>query len=270
MRSKVECTDKFVFKFNTSRYSKGLEWVTESLSINHKRELRVYSWYSNKNHRYLKLPKVYEMTNSHLKLEKLNEIHSKMPKVNLLIPSIIEFTQLGNGKKRVLTDFLSSPTQSVIRGVINHLKFLGLSVAINALLNLFKLYIYGSNQNKNYLIHKDLKIDQNMVNTAKGVYFIDFGSSIITKNYFLTDIVELSIDHKNFKVNFRLIEEYITKLKLESTNIEYLRSQVYLLLLRRFLHLPKLYWVDRTKIAKVKKFLTNLNSLVLELKIKDE
>ena len=135
---------------------------------------------------------------------------------------------------------------------------------------MFKLYIYGSTKIKNYLIHKDLKIDQNMVNTEKGVYFIDFGSSIITKNYFLTDIVELSIDHKNFKVNFRLIEEYITRLKLESANIEYLRSQVYLLLLRRFLHLPKLYWVDHTKITKVKKFLTNLNSLVLELKIKEE
>ena len=37
-------------------------------------------WYSNKNHKYLKLPKVYEMTSSHLKLEKLNEIHSKMPR----------------------------------------------------------------------------------------------------------------------------------------------------------------------------------------------
>ena len=40
-----------------------------------------------------------------------------------------------------------------------------------------------------------------MIITKKRAYFIDFGSSILTKHYFLTDIVELATDHSSYEVD---------------------------------------------------------------------
>jgi hypothetical protein len=266
LESKVELSDNFVFKYNTSQYSSGLEWVTELLSINHQRELRVYSWHVKKKCKYLLIPKIYEMSNTHLKLEKLTETNKPIPTVFNLIPNIIEFSLLGYGKKRKISDFISSPSQSVVRGILKNFKFLGFKIIQSTFLNLFKLYKFKPTYNKCYLIHKDLKINQNMINTSKGVYFIDFGSSIITKNYFLADIVELATDHYNFKVNFELIKEYIIKINAKDLSIDYLRSQLYLLLLRRYLHFSKVGWADTNNMIKVKKFLSNLDDLVLNLK----
>ena len=53
MKDKVEISDSYITKFNTSQFSQGLEWATELLSINHNREIRVYSWYSRKSHQKL-------------------------------------------------------------------------------------------------------------------------------------------------------------------------------------------------------------------------
>ena len=113
-----------------------------------------------------------------------------------------------------------------------------------------------------YLIHKDLKIDQNMIKTDKGVYFIDFGSSILTKHYFLADIVELATDHIANTVDFNLLRLLIQELGSDQFHIQYLRSQIYLLLLRRTLHFgPKS--LDNSEIMNnVKEFHNSLEILV--------
>ena len=118
-----------------------------------------------------------------------------------------------------------------------------------------------------FLIHKDLKEDQNMIATKNGIYFIDFGSSILTRNYFLTDIVELSTDHVTNTVNFDLIRQFIVELGVDKYNIEYLRSQIYLLLLRRYLHFHPIDRADKLKMEKARYFLSNLDSLVCNFEI---
>ena len=106
-----------------------------------------------------------------------------------------------------------------------------------------------------------------MISTRSGIYFIDFGSSILTKHYFLADIVELSTDHLANEVNFDLLKMLIEELGAENYNIEYLRSQIYLLLLRRTMHFGP---VDRANIqimTNLKVFLNNLDSLVDTFKL---
>jgi hypothetical protein len=270
MKAKVESSSNYIIKYNTARFSSGLEWFTEFFSINHKRELRVYSWYAGKSHKALLLPESYELTSKHIKIEKLIELEESEIRIPELIPSINEFILLGIGQKRNVFDFLSSPTQSVLRGLIRNARFLGVKLIFQALKNLFLLYSNKPRINDMFLIHKDLKKDQNMIATKNGVYFIDFGSSILTKNYFLTDIVELSTDHVANTVNFYLIQEFIEELGVGKYNIQHLRSQIYLLLLRRYLHFHPIDRANKLKMEKARYFLGNLDSLVCSFEIRQK
>jgi len=267
MKDKVESYSNYIVKFNTARFSNGLEWFTEFFSINHKRELRVYSWYSEKSHENLLIPEAYELTSKYIKIEKLIEIEESEILVSELIPSIKEFILLGVGQKRSFYDFLSSPTQSVLRGLIRNARFLGVKIIFQALKHLFVLYSNKPRVGGTYLIHKDLKTNQNMISTQNGIYFIDFGSSILTRHYFLADIVELSTDHIANKVNFDLLEVFIKELGAAKYNIEYLRSQIYLLLLRRCMHFGPVDRANEQIMVGVKEFLNNLDSSVGNFKL---
>jgi len=267
MKAKVESSSNYIIKYNTARFSSGLEWFTEFFSINHKRELRVYSWYSKRNCKNLLIPESYELTSTHIKIEKLIEIQNSEILIPDLVPSMNEFILLGVGQKRNVFDFLSSPTQSVLRGLIRNASFLGPQLIFQALKHLVLLYWNSPRVARTYLIHKDLKINQNMIATSNGVYFIDFGSSILTKHYFLIDIVELSTDHLANKVDFDLLRLLIKELGFENYTIEYLRSQIYLLLLRRTMHFGKVDRANEQIMINVKEFLNDLDSLVGNFKL---
>ena len=266
MKDKVEVSSDYIIKYNTSKFSTGLEWFTEFLSINHNRELRVYKWYKEKDHKNLLIPDVYEMNSKHIKIEKLIEIKKNIT-IPELIPSIKEFILLGTNQKRNIFDFFSSPTQSVLRGLIRNASFLGVKVIFQTIKHLLHLYIYKPRSSKTYLIHKDLKTNQNMMHTQNGTYFIDFGSSILTKHYFLADIVELSTDHLANKVNFNLLRLLIKELGSENYNIEYIRSQIFILLLRRTLHFGPVDRANKKIMDNLKVFLDNLDSLVSSFKV---
>ena len=265
MKDKVEVFNDHIIKYNTSRFSKGLEWVTESLSINHNREVRVYRWYQEKKTRELLIPKVFEINQNFIKIEKVRDDSNEI-QIPKLITSIREFVQLGMNEKMNLYDFLSSPTQSILRGLFTNVRFLGFRIIFQAIRHLLVFYSKKPKNSKTFLIHKDLKKDQNMISTKKGVYFIDFGSSILTKNYFLTDIVELSTDHINFKVNFDLINSFISDLGIEDYDLDFLKSQIFLLLLRRYLHFHPLDRSNPIKMNNAREFLGNLDSLVAKFK----
>ena len=267
MKAKVEITNDYIVKYNTARFSEGLEWFTEFFSINHKRELRVYSWYNEKSHNNLLIPASYELTSKHIKIEKLIEIENREILIPELIPSLNEFISLGVGKKRNVFDLLSSPTQSLIRGLLRNATFLGPRLIFQALMHLVLLYKNSPRVGGTYLIHKDLKTNQNMISTQNGVYFLDFGSSILTRHYFLIDIVELSTDHLANKVDFDLLRLLIKELGSENYKIEYLRSQIYLLLLRRTMHFGKVDRANEQIMANVKVFLDNLDSVVSNFKL---
>ncbi len=267
MKDKVEISDSYITKFNTSQFSQGLEWATELLSINHNREIRVYSWYSRKSHQKLLIPQAYEINSKYLKIEKIQGEEDVNIDINKLIPNLKEFIFLGENKKMNIFDLISSPTQSVIRGLIRNASFLGSKIIFQSIKHLFLLYYFKPKSKHNFLIHKDLKKDQNMMQTKNGVYFIDFGSSILTKYYFLTDIVELATNHQENTVNFNLIKEFIRELKQTDLNDNFLRSQIFLLLLRRYLHFPAVDRANKQKMSKTKTFLENLDSLMINFKV---
>jgi hypothetical protein len=261
MKSKVEITDDVIIKHNTARYSSGLEWITELLSINHNRELRVYRWYEQKPKKHLLIPKTYVLKEKYIKIEKLANIENGEISIRDIIPNIKEFVALGKWETRNVFDIFSSPTQSILRGLLTNAKFLGARTVSIALKHLFLLHKYKPHRDVMYLIHKDLKIDQNMIMTSKGVYFIDFGSSILTKHYFLTDVVELATNHVANTVDFELLRSFINELNPDQFHTQYLRSQIYLLLLRRTLHLSSVDKANSEIMSRVREFQKNLDTL---------
>ena len=269
IKNKVEIIDNYVVKYNTAKFSEGLEWFTELFSINHKRELRVYNWYNNIRHVNLLIPNSYELTSKHIKIERLVNLDNNKIHASALIPNLYEFLTLGYGKNRSIFDIISSPTQSILRGLMKNSKFLGLRLVLQVLKRLMLLYLYRPKDRMTYLVHKDLKTNQNMIKTKDGVYFIDFGSSILTKDYFLIDIVELATDHVTNTVDFNIIKSLIKELGLERYNIMYLRSQIYLLLMRRTMHFGHSDRSNTETMARLKVFVDNLESLVNNFNIEE-
>lgn len=268
MKAKVEITENYIIKHNTARYSVGLEWVSELLSINHNRELRVYRWYEQKSKEHLRIPRAYELNEKFIKIEKLVGTENCDISVASIIPNIKEFISLGVREKRNVYDIFSSPTQSIVRGLFRNARFLGIRTILTALKHFFLMYRYCPKEETMFLIHKDLKSNQNMIKTDKGIYFIDFGSSILTKRYFLTDIVELATNHIANTVDFDLLRLLIQELGPDQFHIQYLRSQIYLLLLRRTLHFGPKDLSNAEIMKNVKEFHNNLDVLVSRFEVK--
>lgn len=267
MKAKVEIAESFIIKHNTARYSSNLEWITELLSINHSRELRVYRWYAQKTKKQLLIPRSYELNKKYIKIEKLKGDEGGNIFVPDIIPSIKEFILLGDGESRTISDILSSPTQSVVRGLLTNARFLGVRTIVTALKHFLLMYWYSPKNGAMYLIHKDLKTNQNMIKTEKGIFFIDFGSSILTKHYFLTDIVELATNHIANTVDFDLLRTFIHELGADQFHIKYLQSQIYLLLLRRTLHFGPNDLNNPEIMNNVREFHNNLDALVMNFRI---
>ena len=262
MKNKVEEYKDYILKYNTSKFSSGLEWFTELLSINHRRELRVYDLYKKSVNQNLLIPKVFEINSKYIKIEKIIKCHDTKVNISNLIQNIKEFNELGFHAKISIFDYLSSPTFSIIRGIITNFNFLGIKIFIQTFKHLYLFYINKPKTYKTSLIHRDLKINQNMIPAKRGIYFIDFGSSILTKYYFLADIVELSTNHEVISVDFEIINKFIKQLEFSKFAIQYLRSQIFLLLLRRYLHLHPIDRADNLKKIKIKNFLNNLENII--------
>lgn len=263
IQNKIFIDNDCVFKFNTSRSSNGFEWITEFLSINHGRELRVYNLYNKKLTKFLRIPTLLESNNEFIKIQKIVSISNKPVDSSECQDELVEFCQLGNGEKMSLSDYLSSPTQSLIRGSLNCLRFYGFLPFILLYKNLFRLLISKS-LNDTYLSHKDLKRDQNIMRTEKGIYFFDFGSSILTKKYFLIDIVEMSSDFQSFNVDFESINTFIKKMNIKNCELSFLRSQIYLLLMRRCLHFHNLDKKNPVYMKKAKLFVIDLHNKIFK------
>ena len=267
---KVVVEDDYVIKNNTTSGSTGLEWVSEALSINHERELRVYRLYSVFSPKVLLIPKLHEVSPKHIKIERLLESDDALPKLIDIVPKLIEFSNMGSDERRRFFDLISSPTQSLVRGLLFNFRFLGLRIVWQALIHLSHLYIYSPPGLNCSLIHKDLKVDQNMIHTDNGLYFIDFGSSIITRHYFLTDIVELATDHQSGRFDFELVRRFISAKGFDGLNEKYVQAQIFILLLRRYLHLPLVDRKNEQIMQRSKVFIGSLNKLVNDFKICQE
>ena len=262
MKAKVEIFEDHIIKHNTARYSEGLEWITELLSINHNRELRVYRWYEQKPKQHLLIPHPFVLNEEYIKIEKLVSTENDEISVPDIIPNIKEFISLGTQETRNIFDIFSSPTQSIVLGLFKHARFLGIRTILTTLKHFLLMYRYKPRKGTMYLIHKDLKTNQNMIKTERGIYFIDFGSSILTKHYFLADIVELATNHIANTVDFDLLRSFIQELGSDRFHIQYLRSQIYLLLLRRTLHFGSEDLGNSEIMDNVEEFHNNLETLV--------
>lgn len=264
-KNKVEIYDEYVIKYNTADDSKGLEKFTEVLGVNFRRELRVYSHYASHKFSYLLIPNLLEKGSDYIKMEKLTGIPEKI-QVNSIILNLKEFLMIGiNEKKLELFDFISSPAVSVIRGSLYGVMMYGPKIHFRMIFYILKLMASFKYHKKFYLIHKDLKTNQNMINTTNGVYFFDFGSSVLTKRYFLTDVIELSIDFENLEFDISPTVSLLQSLGFENDYLAIAKMQIQIILYKRFLHLHKRTKKDFEYMKKVRSFVDNIYKLSEDL-----
>jgi serine/threonine protein kinase len=261
MKNKVEIYDDKIIKYNTGRFSSGYEKVTESLGINFKREVRVYSLYNNSQQKSLMIPKLIEHNKKQLILEKITAKDSLVFPFQL-VDSINEFLTLPCKTSRItFFDILSSPSFSILRGYLFAVYNFGFKLSTKMILIMFKFLILNKKYKRTWLIHKDLK-NKNIINSANGYYIIDFGSSILTKNYFLFDIVDLALNIEEFYFDMSLVFNLLESLGYEKSYIPIANIQVKILLFKKFLHLPKFYRSNKDYMSKVKNFILNLDKVV--------
>jgi hypothetical protein len=226
------------------------------------REKRIYDLLSDKSFINLKTPKLIYSDNNVLRIERLIKDESNTISAKPLIPNIIEFQSLGDSFKRLtFVDLISSPALSVIRGFFTGLKSYGIWLSIKMVCRILLLGFLNNGKVKIRMIHKDLHLYQNMMSTDGGVYFYDFEGSSLTKNYFLCDIVELSIDHENLVIDFSLITEYLRSIGYKKDYDRIALIQIKILLYRRFLHLNDKNKKNHEYMSTVRSFLVNIDLL---------
>ena len=262
MIKKVEIYNEYVIKYNTSKFSKGIQKITEFLGINFSKELRVYRKFHRDNFNYLLIPKMLECNKKYIVIEKIENDSKQEINPLGIIPNLLEFMSLGLNERINLFDLLSSPAISIYRGVITGVINFGFKTTFKIIFYTFIIGVSAKCDREIYLIHKDLHRRQNIINSKKGIYFIDFGSSFLTKKYFLTDIVQLSIDLNrfDFRFDFDIAPSIVMLKKLGYSRKDMIKVkyQIHILLFRRFLHLHSLNRSDKAFMEKARVFISKL------------
>jgi hypothetical protein len=259
--NKVEIYDKYVIKYNTPGGSKGFERMFGILGIEFKRELRVYNYYNSYDFQYLLIPKLLEKDSNYIKIQRLIGNNEKIEARNV-VPNLKEFLMMGANEKKIgFFDFLSSPAVSVVRGSLYGALTYGPKLHFKILTYIIKLILSFKFHGNVYLIHKDLKTFQNCMNTVNGVYFYDFGSSVLTKRYFLTDVIELSIDLEKLEFDLSATLSLLQSLGFDNEYNKIAKMQIQVILYRRFLHLHSRTRNDADYMKKVKSFVHNITNI---------
>lgn len=264
-KDKVEIFEEFVIKNNIANSDNFFQRIAEIFGIQFNREIRVYNWYSSVKSNHLLLPKLLDVSENFLKIERLYDSSNIIDR-KMIFLSLREFMLLGGDKaKLLLFDHLSSPGVSVIRGTIFGVINYGFRQHLKILLYIFKLYLNQKPHSKIYLIHKDLHMNQNIINTERGVYFFDFGSAVLTKRYFLTDVILLSLSFPELKFN---PEEILYLLQFLGYDLGYMslaKMQIQIILYNRFLHLHIFDKKNKEYMKTIKKFVSEIESLIANL-----
>jgi hypothetical protein len=261
--NKVEIYDEFVIKHNVAGDSRGLERIFEILGINFRRELRVYNYYNIYDFHYLLIPKLLEKDSNYIKIQRLIGNNEKIEARNV-VPSLKEFLMMGANEKKIgFFDFLSSPAVSVLRGSLYGVLTYGPKLHFKIITYILRLILSFKYHGNVYLIHKDLNISQNCINTVNGVYFYDFGSSVLTKRYFLTDVIELSIDFEKLEFELSATLSLLQSLGFDNEYNKIATMQIQVILYRRFLHLHSRTRNDAEYMKKVKSFVHNITNIVI-------
>jgi tRNA A-37 threonylcarbamoyl transferase component Bud32 len=232
---KVIILDEIVIKRNEKYIKRSFTLnIANLFSIKHKREVRFYRYSQGKKFLYLKTPKLISYNNQFIVIEKLNGVHFISQKDTYsVVPSLFELGRLGQKFHKNIGDYISSPTLSIIRMLLVNVFQLGLLEYFRYSSVLISFMISKLDLHRDYFIHRDLSSSHNLVNTIDGVYLYDFGESIITRKYFLADIVALSINLDTFLIDYDLIKYYLVYSGYAEKRL--IQRQVFLLVLRKYL-----------------------------------
>lgn len=164
-----------------------------------------------------------------------------------IIQALTSFTNLKVRKYFVIRflSFIRNPYITIIKGMMKlvvRLDFYFLKILIFILIK-YK-FKFKNEIHNDFLIHSDCTAYQNVISVGKELYFIDFESTIFTKDFFLIDIVSMSIDYNKLRnldsdwLNSFLIADYVKK-NHHFNSKSRLNLQIYLCILRKMINLPQ-------------------------------
>lgn len=166
----------------------------------------------------------------------------------------------GNSKWITILSLISSPTFSILRGIVNTFFSGEFALAIKGLW-LLSRYLLLPNPGEFILIHRDLLDRQNIMTVDNAIYIFDFESTICTKKYRLQDIVTVSLNLNEIDLNNSnwfcndLLNEYLSSYYEKQIIDEDMFIQIWLILFRAVIHMR-----DEPEISSyVRKHLISLN-----------
>lgn len=126
-------------------------------------------------------------------------------------------------KSHKFISFLVKPMSFILRtSVTNVLKYCGPTVAVKVLALSAKMVLRNNKQSNFILSHSDIRQEvfieypddnvffQNlMIDKNEKIYFIDFGSTVILKRFFMIDIVNLAFNARKEKLNWQWIKDFL-------------------------------------------------------------
>jgi len=174
--------------------------------------------------------------------------HNKL--IKDLTFSLVEFNQLIVDRFVLslhVSSLISNPLISILRGLLNASFDLKSDFKVTSTKNIIKYLKESRTFKTKYLIHRDLGEKHNMFVFDGKIYFFDFESCILTTNFFLVDIVSVSIFREkiNSMESFEILDWDIIKMYLNNSDlyriydINSLKLQIWLILLRKALHLKQ-------------------------------
>jgi hypothetical protein len=122
-----------------------------------------------------------------------------------IVSSIMEFN-LSYKKSSMISNlrlisFIRNPVFSMLKGLAKNIKRINLKFFLKSILFIIIYEFKLTGCKSFFLMHGDVSRYQNIISSLNGLYYIDFESSIITKKFYLLDIVGLAIDYEKIRLN---------------------------------------------------------------------
>ena len=197
-----------------------------------KNEIAVYKFLNETPHKYFNTPKmVYHESNFYI-MTKINK-----PKEDAFFnhPHAVKefnFSTVKNNVNLNRQTFLENISFRFTILLFLSFKKISLKTFIRSFKILFSAFLIPNFRSR-FLIHKDLKPKKNhIILNETNLIFYDFELTKTTKKFFLLDVVDLSIDLNGFKINYNLLNKYLSLIQEFDLNKKFIERQIRFLILR--------------------------------------
>jgi thiamine kinase-like enzyme len=213
------------------------------------KERDVYLMLNKSQFKHFNYPRLIEHDNTSLTIEYYEGVKGwddELISSKQVIKSLIEFNMLLINNKEIqhkrfdMINLIRNPNFSIIKGILLNFYQFKHTIIIRLFYGML-LQTINKSPEKKFLVHGDVSRYQNLITTNSKLIFIDFESVLITRNFYLIDIIGLAINYKNLRLNrmdwldINLVINYLQEMpyKFKSKDI---KLQIYLVLIYKVIN----------------------------------